>query len=151
MIRILEETRKAVELGDNLKLKELSNQTIHTATTTQDPDNIAVAVIVYTLAKFIERSNYKTQKGWKTFFNNFLKCIEKATQAIKENKIQEFRRGTIEDPAYIVKVNEETINKILESPNPLRDVQKLYLQGEIVVEPQKFTSKIKFKIAKLFF
>ena len=70
---------------------------------------------------------------------------------IKENKIQEFRRGTIENPDYIISADEETINKILESKNPMKDVQKLYLQKKIKIEPQKFTSKAKFKIAQLFF
>ncbi|GAI40255.1 unnamed protein product, partial [marine sediment metagenome] len=41
ILRIFEETKEAIEKEDTVKLKELSNQTIHTASLSQDPDNIA--------------------------------------------------------------------------------------------------------------
>lgn len=91
IIRILRETKLAVQTGDNVKLKELSNQTIHTSSIAQDPDNIIVAVIVYALSKILERTNYQAYKGWKNFFNNFLTCIEKAKEAVEQNKLEEFR------------------------------------------------------------
>ena len=46
ILRILEETHKAIEAEDFAEVKNLSDQTINTASLTQDPDNIAVAVIV---------------------------------------------------------------------------------------------------------
>ena len=54
VLRILKETKRALERGDASKLRLLSDQTINTASRTQDPDNIAVAVIVYSLSKIIE-------------------------------------------------------------------------------------------------
>ena len=92
IIRILKETKLAVTSADAVKIKQLSNQTIHTASIAQDPDNIAVAVIVYTLGKIVERENYQTYKGWKTFFNHFLRHIEIATQSLEQNKLEEFRK-----------------------------------------------------------
>ena len=92
IVRILRETREAVEEGDAVKIKHLSNQTIHTASIAQDPDNIAVAVIVYALGKIIERENYKTYKGWKNFFDSFISCMDKAKKAVEKNNIEEFRR-----------------------------------------------------------
>ena len=47
VLRILKETKKALVNNNPVKLKEMSNHTIHTASITQDMDNIAVAVIVY--------------------------------------------------------------------------------------------------------
>lgn len=91
IIRILRETKPAVAEGDAVKIKSLSDQTIHTATITQDPDNIAVAVIVYTLGKIIERENYKKYKDWKKFLNNFLTCIEEARAYLEKNNLEEFR------------------------------------------------------------
>ncbi len=55
IIRILEETKVALKAKDTLKLKQLSDQTNNTASRTQDADNIAVAVIVYSLGKILER------------------------------------------------------------------------------------------------
>lgn len=92
ILRILRETKEAVKKDDVFRLKELSNQTIHTASISQDPDNIAVAVIVYTLGKIIERTNYQTQKGWKAFFDNFTTCIDKSIIALEKDKLEEFRK-----------------------------------------------------------
>ena len=55
ILRILEETKVALKEKDTLKLKQLSDQTNNTASRTQDADNIAVAVIVYSLGKILER------------------------------------------------------------------------------------------------
>ena len=55
IIRILEETKVALKEKDTLKLKQLSDQTNNTASRTQDADNIAIAVIVYSLGKILER------------------------------------------------------------------------------------------------
>ncbi len=84
ILRILQETLKAVKSEDVVKLRELSDQTIHTASITQDPDNIAVAVIVYSLSKIIERQNYKFQKGWEKFYSSFVANISHAIDAIKK-------------------------------------------------------------------
>ena len=72
VLRILRETREAVKKEDNIKLKELSNQTIHTASIYQDIDNITVAVTIYAISKIIERKNYKQYRNYSRFFRNFM-------------------------------------------------------------------------------
>ena len=49
ILRILIETKSLLSTGESNKIKELSNQTIHSATIYQDPDNVVVAVLVYSL------------------------------------------------------------------------------------------------------
>jgi hypothetical protein len=85
VIRILEETKIALQKGDSFKLKELSNQTVHTASITQDSDNITVAVIVYSLSKIVERSEYKKFPGWKNFYQTIISSIDNSIIAIKKN------------------------------------------------------------------
>lgn len=85
VLRILNETLKAIKEENNIKLSELSNQTIHTASITQDPDNVVIAVIVYSLSKIIEREeNYSTKPGWDRFYNNIVLDLENLIQAIKK-------------------------------------------------------------------
>ena len=67
VLRILNETKKALEKHDATAMKDLSNQTINTASLTQDPDNIAVAVIVYSLGKILEKHQYQKFDDWKKF------------------------------------------------------------------------------------
>jgi hypothetical protein len=75
ILRILKETREAMTRGDAVKVKSLSNQTINTASLTQDSDNIAVAVIVYSLGKVLERQQYQEFKGWKEFYKHVIDSI----------------------------------------------------------------------------
>jgi hypothetical protein len=85
VLRILQEAKVAINNNDSLKLKELSNQTIHTASIVQDADNIAIAVAVYSLSKIVERKEYRTFAGWKDFYKNILVAIDNSINAIKKN------------------------------------------------------------------
>ncbi len=76
VLRILKETKEAIKREDTATIKSLSNQTINTASFTQDPDNIAVAVIVYSLAKILERQQYQEFSGWEGFNNAILASID---------------------------------------------------------------------------
>ena len=84
ILRIFQETKEAVSKGDYIKIKNLSDQTNNTASLTNDPDNIAVAVIVYSLSKIIERENYKKLPGWKSFYNNYMNNIDYIVSALKK-------------------------------------------------------------------
>ncbi|MEK6926773.1 MAG: hypothetical protein AABW50_05855 [Nanoarchaeota archaeon] len=97
VLRILEESLEALKKEDSIALKELSNQTIHTASVAQDPDNIAIAVIVYSLSKIIERkSNYMTKPGWEKFYKNIIYGIEHSVESLKKEDDQHLKKH-IED------------------------------------------------------
>ena len=53
VIRILKETLNAIDRKDSSQIKNLSDQTIHTAAISQDHDNVIVAVLVYSIGKII--------------------------------------------------------------------------------------------------
>ncbi len=97
VLRILQDTLKAIKEEDNIQLKELSNQTIHTASITQDPDNVVIAVVIYSLSKIIERrENYRTKSGWSSFYNGIIVGLENSIQAIKKDD-EVHLRAHIED------------------------------------------------------
>ena len=85
VLRILQEAKAAIKDNDSIKLKELSNQTIHTASIAQDPDNIAVAVAVYSLSKIVERKEYQTFAGWKDFYKTINLAVDNSINAIQKN------------------------------------------------------------------
>ena len=93
LLRIFQEAKNAVESRDYLKLKELSNQTVHTASTTQDPDNIAIAVIIYSLSKIIERTEYREFRGGGAFYKNIISIINNSITALKNNNEKEFKKN----------------------------------------------------------
>ena len=92
VLRILEGTKKAIEKGDSAVLKSLSNQTINTASLTQDLDNIAVAVLVYSLSKIIERENYHKLKGWNVFYKKLVGFLDRLVEDVKKNDEVGFRK-----------------------------------------------------------
>jgi len=92
VLRILQETLYALEKKDDGKIMKLSNQTINTASLTQDPDNIAVAVIVYSIGKIVGRENYRNLKGWDTFYKTILSSITNSINDIKKNDEKKFRK-----------------------------------------------------------
>lgn len=92
ILNVLEQTKEAVKKQDSIKLKELSNQTIHSASVHQDTESILLAVIIYSLSKILERPQYKQYPGWKKFFSNFMRHIEHAISALKQNREEKFRK-----------------------------------------------------------
>ncbi len=85
ILKILEGTKNSIQKGDATTIKNLSNQTTNTAALTHDPDNIAIAVIIYSISKLLERQDYQRLSGWKEFYNTFFKCIDNAITSIKNN------------------------------------------------------------------
>jgi len=121
VLKILEQTKEAVKKEDVVKLKELSNQTIHTASTTQDPDNIAVAVIVYSLGKVIERKEYLKQDKYPEFCRTYVSAIDRAILALKKNDEKKFK-----DSLELIR---KAINKL--SGNLKKYIQDVFRKASI--------------------
>jgi len=85
ILKILEGTKASIQKGDAATIKNLSNQTTNTAALTHDPDNIAIAVIIYSISKLFERQDYHLLPGWQEFNNKISKCIDNAINSIKNN------------------------------------------------------------------
>ena len=83
VLRLFQETKKAIEFGDTAKIKNLSDQTTNSAALTHDPDNIAAAVIIYSLSKIIEREGYRNLPGWKKFYEAYISAVNKIVDALK--------------------------------------------------------------------
>ena len=101
VLRIFEETEEAIKNEDSFKLNDLSNQTINTASRTQDPDNIATAVIVYSIGKIIEREKYREFPEWNALYKKIISSIDGAIKAIRENKDKDFKKSIDSLRGYI--------------------------------------------------
>jgi len=113
VLRIFEEAKGALLKEDSVKLKELSNQTIHSASTSQDPDNIAVAVLIYSLSKIIERKQYQGFAGWKNFYAEIVSAIDDSIFSIKNNDDKKVK---------------ENLTKIRKVVSKLSGKLKIYIQ-----------------------
>ncbi len=107
LLRIFKETRKAIDSDDVVTIKSLSNQTTNTAALTNDPDNIAAAVIVYALSKILERPNYKDLPGWNKFYKVYLMAIDNIITAIEKGDEESYRKNIQEIRSAIEKISGE--------------------------------------------
>lgn len=95
ILRIFQETKTAIRDNDSIKLKELSNRTNNTASLTQDPENIAVAVAVYSISKIVERTEYRNLPGWKDFYKVIISAVDNSIDAIKNDDTKGFSESLI--------------------------------------------------------
>ncbi len=93
ILRIFKETKNAIEQSDSSKLRDLSDQTINTASRTHDPDNIATAVIIYAMSKIIERAEYKKNIGWKKFYSSVLLSFDGIIFALEKKDETKLRKN----------------------------------------------------------
>jgi hypothetical protein len=91
VLRILKSAKNLVEEDRAHDLKTLSNQTIHSATIAQDPDNIVVAVLVYSLGKVMERDHYRDMEGWTEFYDAVTKNLDLAIKALGKKDVKKCR------------------------------------------------------------
>lgn len=131
ILRILRGTRIALERNDSFELRNLSNQTINTSALTQDSDNIAVAVIVYSLSKIVERQDYRQLLGWNAFYKKIILLLEKSAEDIEKKEYEKFRRdfkdirGTIDNLSGKLK---KYIKEVLRSAE-VSKASRLYEHG----------------------
>lgn len=92
VLNILKEVKKAVENNDIIKLKDMSNQTLHSASIYQDADNITIAVIIYVLSKVLERTNYRSYPLWPSFLLAFMHHINKAIEYLEKDNLPLFEK-----------------------------------------------------------
>ncbi|MFH1521675.1 MAG: hypothetical protein ABIF18_01825 [archaeon] len=91
VLRILKEAKRFIEEDNPFELKALSNQTIHSATISQDGDNIIVAVLIYSLGKVLERDHYRNIDGWTEFYNSVTKNLGLTIKSIENNNVENTR------------------------------------------------------------
>lgn len=87
---VLQMTLDSIKDKDADKLRELSNQTIHNASIYQDPGNISVAVLVYAIAKLIERKDYEHIKNWSKFTKKINLYFTLAISALKKDNFNKY-------------------------------------------------------------
>lgn len=91
ILRILEQTLYAIQNDNPAPLKELSDQTIHSAAS-GDEENILVAVIVYSLGKILSRQDYRSLKGWESFNLITISALKCSINDLREGNVEKFKK-----------------------------------------------------------
>jgi hypothetical protein len=118
IIFTFEQAKKAMDANDITALKNLSNNTIHSAALHQDPINIITTVLVYSMAKILERDHYRKMEGWDKFYRELITNWDLIISALKKkNKkkaielMGEIRHSTNEMAGNLGDYIKEVFNK----------------------------------------
>lgn len=120
--KVLEQTIKAVKAGDAQTVSELSNHTIHNASVFQDSDSLETAILVYALAKMLQRC---CEQGI-----NYSRVIP-LLQNAKSNLMQDDEEGY-----------RKSVKKLFETIKQLDSRMKLFVQEVIIKAQIKKGSKL---------
>ncbi len=104
MLEVLNLVLQAIRRNDIKALNDLSNMTIHTASVVQDQISISLAVIIYSLAKIIERTTDERYKDCSEFCKESTLNLEKA--------YYELEHGNYDSLEETLKQNIELIEKL---------------------------------------
>lgn len=93
ILAILKDSLDAIKHDEAAKLKELSDHTIHNASTIQDEYSITLAVIIYSISKIFERTRYRDYPDWNMFYENLMGGLTNAKKALESNEIVEYEHN----------------------------------------------------------
>jgi len=91
IIEISKDILVAVIKKDNIKLKTLSNYTIHNASIFQDEDSIGIATLTYSLSKIIERYRFAQTKEFLNFHNDIITGLKTLRKELINNNLQSYK------------------------------------------------------------
>ncbi len=89
---VIKNSIKAIRSKNISLLKDLSNHTIHDASIYQDEYSVSIAVVIYSLYKIFERSDYKKYNDWNLFYKGVVDNLKKAFFALKKNEDEHYER-----------------------------------------------------------
>lgn len=92
LLHLLRQALDALRTHNPLRLRDLSEQTVHSSTIFQDEINISIAVILYSLFKIYEKNAARQTSDW----NRFTKTVEEqlygASLSLHHHNIPRFQR-----------------------------------------------------------
>jgi len=88
MLEALKEAEGAFKVIDSNKLKSISDYTIHYAGIFQDSFSVSIAVIIYSLAKIVEKRKLRALKEWAGFRDATLKNMAEAGEALQKDDMK---------------------------------------------------------------
>ena len=91
LLSILKDGIQSIKENNSLKLRDLSNQTIHNSSIFQDEEAITIAIIMYALNKIFQRTSYKEYNDWKLFYKITLESLEKSEKFLQEKDFENYK------------------------------------------------------------
>jgi len=89
-VLVLIKTKTALIEKNAVMLRELSDRTIRSTCFFQNEGSVITAVIVYTLARLIERQKYTEIKEWDLFVKKFCNIVDLTIDALQKDNLEAY-------------------------------------------------------------
>jgi len=93
ILSALNQASAAINRNDVVKLRDLSNQTISSGSIFQDEDIVTVAILMYSLSKIFERTDYKETKSWNLFYKSIISNLGNAKNELIKNNFKGYNKS----------------------------------------------------------
>ena len=100
-IKLLESAEEALTSNNSSRLRELSDQKIHTACCIQDIESITITIVLYSLSKLVERKEKLEINKWGSFVKKFNSVLSTAIDALKDNNLPKYREYILKSKSTI--------------------------------------------------
>ena len=131
LIEVMSKSKEALEQQDASKLKELSDQTLHSASVYQHTDYVLVAVITYALSKILERKEKMPITNWQNFVKGISSLFNLAINALQKNN-QKLFVITLEKTKQYLQNSSEIMKPIIQEvlrKASINKASKIYEHG----------------------
>lgn len=92
IVEVLRQAKQAVRANDVVKLKDLSNQTVHLSCSHQDSASITIAVVIYALSKLIERGDHLKIKKWNSVVDKLNASFDAAIKNMESSAFEKYEK-----------------------------------------------------------
>jgi len=93
VIEVLKSSLEAIKKDDVKTLRDLSNKIINSSSLTQDEDVITMAVMMYSLSKIFERTDYRKYPGWNLFHETTINSLKGSLFSLENNNLINFEKN----------------------------------------------------------
>ena len=91
ILNVIKESLIAIKENDAVKLRDLSNQTLHSSSIFQDENAISIAIVCYALSKVFERTQYKGYGDWDIFYNTCSNNLKNAQVYLEKDDLANYQ------------------------------------------------------------
>ena len=148
--QVLTETKTALLEKNTFKLRELSDNTLHSACRHQDSASITIAVVLYSLSKLIERRDYAKVKNWDQFVKKLNSIFDLAIKALDDDKHETYQ-NYIQKARLFLASNDVTIKPYIEGVIKKASINKgskIYERGISIEQASKLLGVSQWELSE---
>lgn len=101
ILNVVKNSLDAIKNYDAIRLRDLSNQTLHSSSIFQDENSISIAVLCYALSKIFERMQYREYKDWNIFYETCSNNLKNAKEYLEKDNIKDYQ-GSIKNILNVI-------------------------------------------------